>query len=127
MANFHSLRVWHVALRQTTEVSRLGVRYGDIASQMRRAAISVASNICEGCGRDSDMELIRFLEIARDRGTTADMPGAGGWRRWPRGDQRQQVVSVKFRTLISGVPAVVVLGRSVDVRRTYPRRPDWMP
>ena len=69
MANFHSLRVWHAALRQTTEVSRLGVRYGDIASQMRRAAISVASNICEGCGRDSDAELIRFLEIARGSNT----------------------------------------------------------
>ena len=69
MANFHSLRVWHAALRQTTEVSRLGVRYGDITSQMRRAAISVASNICEGCGRDSDTELIRFLEIARGSNT----------------------------------------------------------
>ncbi len=69
MANFHSLRVWHAALRQTTEVARLGVRYGDLGSQLRRAAISVASNICEGCGRDSDTELIRFLEIARGSNT----------------------------------------------------------
>ncbi len=69
MANFHSLRVWHAALRQTTQVAQIGVRYGDIASQMRRAAISVASNICEGCGRDSDTELIRFLEIARGSNT----------------------------------------------------------
>ena len=69
MANFHSLRVWHAALRQTTAISRLGIRYGDIASQMRRAAISVASNICEGCGRDSDTQLIRFLEIARGSNT----------------------------------------------------------
>jgi four helix bundle protein len=39
-------------------------RYG-LASQMRRAAVSVASNIAEGCGRHGDRELARFLRIAR--------------------------------------------------------------
>lgn len=52
---------------------------------------------------------------------------ATGVARLPLEPADVPVVSVKFRTLISGVPAVVVLGRSVDVRRTYPRRPDWMP
>ena len=69
MANFHSLRVWHAALRQTTDIARLEIRCGDLGSQLRRAAISVASNICEGCGRDSDTELIRFLDIARGSNT----------------------------------------------------------
>ncbi|WP_027136918.1 four helix bundle protein [Gaetbulibacter saemankumensis] len=38
-------------------------RYG-LTSQMRRAAISIPSNIAEGCGRKSDKELNQFISIA---------------------------------------------------------------
>ena len=37
--------------------------YG-LTSQMRKAAVSVPSNIVEGCSRESQTEYVRFLEIA---------------------------------------------------------------
>lgn len=37
--------------------------YG-LTSQMRRAAVSIPSNIVEGCTREGEVEYLRFLEIA---------------------------------------------------------------
>lgn len=35
-----------------------------MADQMRRAAVSIPSNIAEGCSRDTNREIIRFMTIA---------------------------------------------------------------
>lgn len=35
-----------------------------LAAQMKRAAVSIPSNIAEGCGRGSDAQVIHFLDIS---------------------------------------------------------------
>ena len=62
--------VWQRAMDLATEVYRLTKllpkfeTYG-LADQMRRAAVSIPSNIAEGQGRNSAREFINFLGIAR--------------------------------------------------------------
>ena len=70
MKDFKDLKVWekaHALTLQVYEETRRFPReelYG-LTSQLRRAASSIAANIVEGCGRRSDGEFTRFLQIAR--------------------------------------------------------------
>jgi four helix bundle protein len=64
------LEVWKEAMRLARDVYRLSVelpvdeRFG-LTQQMRRSAVSVASNIAEGAGRGRTTEWIQFLLVAR--------------------------------------------------------------
>jgi four helix bundle protein len=70
MEDFKDLKVWTkahlltLAICQRTRVFPRDEIYG-LTSQVRRAAASIGANIAEGCGRRSDPELKRFLQIAR--------------------------------------------------------------
>lgn len=69
MHNFKELKVWRAGIDISKAVFDLtktfppNERYG-LTSQMTRAAISIPSNIAEGCGRQSNKELKHFLSIA---------------------------------------------------------------
>ena len=69
MRDHTKLRAFELADALALEVYRVTRRfpkeeqYG-LATQMRRAAVSIASNIVEGCARHSQADYVRFLDIA---------------------------------------------------------------
>jgi len=69
MFNFEKLEVWQKAIQFADLVYRLTKTFPDderfgLTSQMRRAAVSISSNIAEGTSRHSRDDYARFLEIA---------------------------------------------------------------
>ena len=74
MQDFRKLRVWHQAQEMCVEIYRLSAgfpteeRYG-ITSQVRRAAVSVGSNIAEGSRRASPIDKGRILNISESEGS----------------------------------------------------------
>ena len=69
MIDFKTLRVWEVFHEIALDIYKITRKfpleelYG-LTSQMRRAAASVPTNIAEGCGRNTDPDLAKFLTIA---------------------------------------------------------------
>ena len=69
MQDFRNLRVWQRAHQATLLVYRVTAAFPrdeafGMRSQLRRAAASVGANVAEGCGRQSDADLRRCLQIA---------------------------------------------------------------
>lgn len=69
MMTHKNLKVWKDSISFVVDLYRATNRFPEeekygITSQIRRAAVSVPSNIAEGHGRCSDKELIRFSYIA---------------------------------------------------------------
>nr|WP_238989377.1 four helix bundle protein [Mucilaginibacter terrigena] len=69
MHNFKELKVWRAGIEVSKSIFSItrnfpgDERYG-LISQMTRAAVSIPSNIAEGCGRKSNKELHQFLNIS---------------------------------------------------------------
>ena len=60
---FQKTRIFNKEIYIKTKDFPVEERFG-ITSQIRRASVSIATNIAEGCGRNSDKEYSRFLNIA---------------------------------------------------------------
>jgi four helix bundle protein len=69
-ASFRELAVWQRAIELTLAIYKLTATFPDaerfgLTNQLRRAAVSVASNIAEGYGRSTKGEYVQFLGHAR--------------------------------------------------------------
>ncbi len=70
MHNFKDLNVWKKARQLVQEVYLITAKFPKeekfgLTSQIRRSAISIPSNIAEGCGRKTQKDFCKFLYIAQ--------------------------------------------------------------
>lgn len=69
MRDFRGLVVWQKAHEVTLQIYQASSsfpseeRFG-LTAQLRRAALSIPTNVAEGCGRQAEGDFRRFLEIA---------------------------------------------------------------
>ena len=69
MRDYRKLKVWERSHALTLDVYKATDRFPSaelygLTSQLRRGAASIPANIAEGTGRNGDVELARFLDIA---------------------------------------------------------------
>jgi four helix bundle protein len=103
---FEDLQAWRLSMDLVEAIYRCTQqwpgeeRYG-LVSQIRRAAISIPSNIAEGKGRASDKEFIKFLNYAR--GSVYEL---------------QTQIKIAFRlNFLSGPTASVLENQAAEVGR----------
>lgn len=68
MRDFRKLSVWKKSHLLTLSIYKITSIFPDselygLTNQMQRAAVSIASNIAEGCGRNTQPQFARFLNI----------------------------------------------------------------
>jgi four helix bundle protein len=69
MHNYRQLKVWEKAIDMVVDIYKITAefpkeeKYG-LISQMRRSTVSIASNIAEGAGRNSEKDFCHFLAMA---------------------------------------------------------------
>jgi four helix bundle protein len=101
-----NLQIWHKAMDLAALVYEATVnfpkeeKYG-LTSQIRRAAVSIPSNIAEGAGRNSDNEFVHFLAIAH--GSSYEL-------------QTQILLSEKF-DLITKETSVLIVDKIIEFQK----------
>lgn len=68
MKDFRKIKVWQRSHNFSLEIYKVTQGFPKeemfgLTSQIRRAAISISANIAEGCGRHTEVDLARFLDM----------------------------------------------------------------
>ena len=70
MQDFTQLKVWQKAHNFTVNLYKMTANFPPeekfgLTNQIRRASVSIESNLAEGCGRNGDKEFSRFIDLAQ--------------------------------------------------------------
>ena len=70
MRNYRNLDIWHKGIEILKLVYRISNQFPEnekyvLTAQIKRAVISILSNIAEGSGRNSNQQMINFLSISK--------------------------------------------------------------
>lgn len=124
---FEKLTVWQEARKLNREVYRLSRNFPEreafgLTSQLRRASVSVAANIAEGSGRNSDKDFAHFLEQSygslMEVATLLHLSLDEGYLKEPDAERLLDAIEVLAKQLAA-------LNRSLTVKTTktpFPRR-----
>ncbi len=69
MQNYKELKVWEKSHQLVLDIYRVTAKFPKeevfgVTSQIRRAAASIPANIAEGCGKNTQLDLAKFLNIS---------------------------------------------------------------
>jgi four helix bundle protein len=69
MHRFKDLEIWRLSRKFCSDIYEITSSFPEaekfgLTNQLRRASVSIPSNIAEGCSRKSNKDFSRFLEIA---------------------------------------------------------------
>lgn len=68
--NFKKLQLWHLAMDIVELIYSITSEYPSdetfgLTTQTRKSAVSIPSNIAEGCGRGTNPQFVQFLNVAQ--------------------------------------------------------------
>jgi four helix bundle protein len=75
--DYRQLEIWERSHQLTLQIYALTKSFPKeelfgVTSQLRRCCASIPANLAEGCGRDSDAELKRFVDISHGSASEAE-------------------------------------------------------
>ena len=112
MNNFRNLRVWQDAHKIAVDVYRLTKKFPKdelfgLTSQVRRAVLSIPTNIVEGCGRSTNKDFIHFLIIARGSNQEVLYLLFFAWDLKLITGKEYQVIDKRLNDLCAGINALI--------------------
>jgi four helix bundle protein len=111
MRNYRNLEVWEKAHKLTLTVYELTKCFPrdetfGLRAQVRGACVSIPTNIAEGCGRRTDMDFARFLDISAGSANELDylvfFSGCVGYLSLEHAEQLMSAIS-EIRKMLAGL------------------------